>query len=154
MTDEPLDPKEVLPEIEYALRRALPLVVRAHRPLNARMLAEKVAEHLELCGIRFRRRSPAPKHSSDRYMGPPKVSTPALRQIARAAYERALAMPGTDESVAIGAAVSATREAAPPNWTTADALEHFRRFVAPYVARPGGGPDGAPASRRPRRKRK
>jgi hypothetical protein len=148
MTDEPLDPKEVLPEIEYALRQALPLVVRAHRPLNARMLAEKIVEHLELSRIRFRRLPPAPKHTSDHYMGAPKVSTPELRQIARAAYERALAVPGTDESVAIGAAVSATRDAAPPNWTTADALEHFRRFVAPIVA---PQPDEAAAPRGPRR---
>src|SRR4051812_15757627 len=125
--------------IEYALRQALPNVVQRNKNLNARILAEAVLGHMELCGVLFSRKPPAPKHTSDYYMGdgaprepvPPKVSTPELRQIAREAFEQAIAQ-GYAHDAATGIAVNATVRAA-PGWSTTDALVHLRQFVLPYI---------------------
>jgi hypothetical protein len=136
----PISRQDVFDIIEYALRQALPNVVQRNKNLNARILTEAALSHMELCGVLFSRKPPAPKHTSDHYMGDgtpresasPKISTPELRRIAREAFEQALAQ-GYSHDAATGIAVGATVRAA-PGWSATDALVHLRQFVLPYVS--------------------
>ncbi len=58
---------EVLFDIEMALSKEEKLWPKRYRPGDHnrfRPLARGILEHLELCGLRFTRRPPVPKHST------------------------------------------------------------------------------------------
>ena len=62
---EPRD--RVLFDIEMALQKEEKLLPKRYRPGDHnrfRPLARGILEHLELCGLRFFRKPPAPKHST------------------------------------------------------------------------------------------
>ena len=71
---------EVLFDIEMALQKEEKLWPKRYRPGDHacpgprsgdrfRPLARGILEHLELCGLRFARRPPAPKHSTPDFQG-------------------------------------------------------------------------------------
>lgn len=58
---------EVLFDIEMALRKEEKLWPKRYRPGDhnrLRPMARAILEHLELCGLRFVRKPPAPRHST------------------------------------------------------------------------------------------
>ena len=71
----PVSKQELLFDVEQALRKARKLWPRRHLPGDdnqLRVVASKVIEHLELCGIRYFRKPPRAWHSS-----PPRQLDPA-----------------------------------------------------------------------------
>ena len=63
---------EVLFDIEMALRKEEKLWPKRYRPGDHnrfRPLARGILEYLELCGLRFARRPPAPGHSTPDFLG-------------------------------------------------------------------------------------
>ena len=63
---------EVLFDIEMALRKEEKLWPKRYRPGDHnrfRPLARGILEYLELCGLRFARRPPAPGHSTPDFQG-------------------------------------------------------------------------------------
>ncbi len=58
---------EVLFDLEMALRKEEKLWPKRYRPGDhnrLRPMARAILEHLELCGLRFFRKPPAPRHST------------------------------------------------------------------------------------------